>query len=660
MTVNRMLACLLFLVLLSTTSLFSCSEELSEGPADTVDAGVDAGADGADAPADLEPEDGGDDAADGEPDGSDPGADPVPDGGDEEGDDAVDGGGDGAADPEPPDGGDGGDDVADGGDDTADGGDAAGDPGCETGEPFDYTCTPEDPDTCPGGICLLGMCLAPVLNEDRWDDCGNDLCDPCETAELCPADCGTRPEMTGAKEYDNSTTMTVWVHGFYNKSADEIANMVYGGTKSCSGLVGEFATYGVDRPCGNASPGDTAPDQVVGMEYYGAIPAAWMTPEDIDEIEQYPYYGVTALERYALIVAKYIRHKLTISGATHVNLCCHSMGCLLIRHMIENDIEGLAGENRFVRWFSSAGVIAGARLARLYDNPSVQEWAPLLGLELNDFVIMHPDFVQDHTCVWDHRLHEGNSPYLGDMILHHATSTDPHIQDALGIALLDFNNPDDEPNDGIMYTLDEYFHSQRPEAAFQTPGGQVLQPTRNAVYVDHMTLPGTDAAALLATASLFHRRKVFITLSEILLTNDREHHDFGDGEQGAPPAEIIAEVEVRYNPYVQNTFGKNVLVHLTEIEHRSPEMFTLDQDTVAQPGYPIYAGPVFDEMTELHLKFLLLEVDWYKRMGVFEWPFDFYELLYTFDEQVPLVDGTIERENVYVRIQLQVQVVNLY
>jgi len=599
-------------------------------------------------------------------------------------DDAADPGpADEAADPDPADDGDpGGDEyLPDGDSDLADGdaisdaADMAGDGDlladgdqaqdgdddeCADSGAFDYTCDPEDPETCPGGFCILGMCIGAVLDPDRWADCGDGTCGRCEDASRCPADCGEPPQTSGEKEYDNETTMTVWVHGFYNKSPDEMESMVYGQEEGCGGILGDFAEFGISRPCGDTDEGRLSPDQLIEVEYYGGIPAAWLEQDDIDEIEQYPYDGLDALHRYALIVAKFIRHRLELSQATHVNLACHSMGCLISRYLIENDIEGLASENRFVRWFSSAGVIGGAQLARLYDNPTVRDAAGMLGLELNDFVIMHPDFVQDYTCVWDHKLHEGNNPLFAEMIIHHACACDPEIEEALNIALLDLNNPGDEPNDGIMYTADEYFHSQSPAASFTAPGGEILSATHTLVRVDHMNLPKTQAASLKATATLFHRRKVFITIEEIELIKDREHHEALDGEQGEPPAEIIAHSQVRYNPYVLDTFGKDILVHDDQLEYRTPEMISVAQGEVVQPGLKVFAGPVFDEMESLRLDMLLLEVDWYPRMDVREYIFDAHEGLFAFHDQLPLVDDVIEFENEYVRILLSVDVVELY
>lgn len=548
--------------------------------------------------------------------------------------------------------------IPDGGDGGQIGGDQAQE--CPSSEPFDYSCDPQVPETCPGGMCMLNLCIGPVLDPDRWESCGSGTCDRCEAAETCPADCGAAPPMTGSKEYDDDTTITVWVHGFSNKSPDEMAGMVYGEDGGCGDMLEAMQGYGVNRLCGNTPAGEAAPNQLTKLEYYGGVPAAWMTEADVAEIEQYSYDGITALHRYALILAKYIRHKIDVTGATHVNLACHSMGCYIIRYTIENNIGNLAAENRFVRWFSSAGVIAGARLARLFDNPSVREGAEGIGLELSDFVIMNPDYAMDAVASWDHKLWEGNNPLFAGMIIHHGCSTDPHIEQAFGMVLLDLNNPGDEPNDGIMYTFDEFFHSQQPDASFHAPGGEILTATHNYSYVDHMNYPETEAAKVLATATLFHRRKVYITLGELELFKDREHHEAFDGEQGDPPAEISVEAEVRYNPFISSTYGKDVVVHDDKIDYRTPDVFQQEQGQILQPGLTVFAGPVFDQMDSLRLDMKVLEVDWYKRFDVREWIGDTDEELIGFHDQVPLTDNSIDFQNEYCRCRLDVKVVDQY
>jgi len=533
---------------------------------------------------------------------------------------------------------------------------------CPNKAPFDYKCDPTKPATCPGGTCLLGLCLGPKLDGNRWKDCGDGTCGACETAKGCPADCGKPPAMTGTKSYDHKDTITIWVHGFYNKDAQKLAKLTFGGAQGCGGLLKKLSDYGVKRPCGDTPAGIKKSNHMVEVEYYGSKPAAWLSAKDKTEIAKWPFdKGALGLHRYALIVAKFARHHLTTSGAKHINFACHSMGCLVTRHLLENDLEKLASTNTVVRWATNTGVIAGARLARLYDNPDIQKAAKGLNLELSDFVLMNPDHVMDVTATWDHKLYAGNNPLLQGILMHHTAATDPKIAQALKIQLLDLNNPADEPNDGIMFTLDEYFHSQNALGVTKSKTGKAVPSTRSFTYLDHMANPGSDAAAMIAAAGLFHRRKVVITLEEVELFDDLEQDNPLDlKNQGTPPADISLAVQVRYNPYVKTTFKKDLLVHDMRPTHRSAPLFTVKEKAKVKPNVLVYSGPVFDAMKSLLLSVQLLEMDWYPRHGVKEWLFKPHTTLATHNASVALKNGTFVVKNAKIRATFRVTMHTMY
>jgi len=258
--------------------------------------------------------------------------------------------------------GDSADDVGDPG-----AGDASpGDPGCPQLPPFDYSCSPSDPESCPEGLCVFGLCLAPVLDPDRWHECDNDSCDLCETAANCPVDCAAAPTFTGTKEYDNGTTLTVELHGWEPVLASDWDTTVYGEIDDPGGVGDDLLAFTPGVPDGSIQPG--APNQAVSVEYFGGLPAPYLSSAEQAEIESFPPDTELALHRYALIAAKGIKHRMATAGSTHVNIFCHSMGCHVTRYMLENDIEGLTSSNKVVRWTSVAATLAGARLARLYDN----------------------------------------------------------------------------------------------------------------------------------------------------------------------------------------------------------------------------------------------------------------------------------------------------
>ncbi|RJO71748.1 MAG: hypothetical protein C4523_03935 [Myxococcales bacterium] len=528
--------------------------------------------------------------------------------------------------------------------------------------PPNYSCDPNVPESCQDGFCLFAMCIGGRHYDGRWADCGDGLCHPCEAPPVCPADCGQAPATTGRKEYVNDTTITVWVHGFSNNSPDELAQTVYGKARGCGGLLETMQTdFGVDRPCGDTPITERLPNHMIKVEYYGRLPDDWMTEADVAEVERYPWdQGPTLQRRYATIVAKFIRRRLDISGATHVNLTCHSMGCLIIRTMIENNLENLAAENRFVRWYTATGVIAGAQLARLSDNPTVQTLAAAIGLPLNDFDSMNPDNVQAQTAVWNRKLREGDSPYFAGMILHHLGATNPNIAEAMGFPLLEVNNPNGDPNDGIMFTDDEYFHSQRPEAALVAADGTLVASSHNFFYADHMTLPDTDTSVMLAAATLFGGRKVYLKLKSLELLKDRETHAPFDGENGAPPAELSVQTTVWYDPYVFALAGRRIPAHDAQLAHRVAPLWRMAAGETRAFDEVLFAAPVFDAMESFEVSLEFLEIDWDEHLMISEWPFDIHQTALSVDRSISLVDQTFAVESEYLRATFEVDVVPLY
>ena len=531
--------------------------------------------------------------------------------------------------------------------------------GCPPPEVADYSCDPFVPETCPEGVCIFGMCLGPIVDQARWEDCSDGACGPCESAESCPADCAEPPVVGGAKDLVSDTTLTVEVHGFHNVTDADWEEKPYGGLRG-GGDLGEWVRTLEGLPDGRQEP--EAPNQVVGVEYYGAHPADWLSEDDAAEIETWGRETADVLRRYGLVVAKFIRWRMAQSGATHVNLVCHSMGCHVIRYLIEHDLESLASDNVLVRWATSSGVIAGARLARLFDNPTVREAAVLLPINTADFVHLHPDYVRDASARWDHRPREANNPLFSGMLIHHTCGTDPWVSEAGDlVALLDLNNPADEPNDGIVYTFDEFFHEQAEPVRARTLAGAAVLPTRSFLRFDHFEVSESTASGVLAAAGLFHSRKVRIALTRLELLDDREKDGPLDFEEnGEPPAEIVVENAVRYDPWLHEEHGLDVVVQRQELEDRSLELITATEGEVVETDLRVFEGPVFDGMDRLQLHVELLEVDWYHRLGIHEWGFDPHQGLLSADLDVPLEDGEVALENERVRATLSVRVERYY
>jgi len=532
---------------------------------------------------------------------------------------------------------------------------------CEEEADFDYKCSEFRPETCPGGLCVAEYCIGPELDPDRWNDCTlGGVCDPC--VQPCVSSCEPDVGFTGFKQYDGEDTMTVYVHGFEYYLESQLETMVFGEDLGC-GMLDNINWFGPAHVCSDEG-GANSPNQYTSLEYYGQVPAAWLGEEDLAEIALHPEEGVEALFRYSLITAKFIRHKIEATGAKHVNLLCHSMGCLIIMNMIEHDMEGLASDNVFVRWVTISGALAGAREANYFDNPQVQTLMDSVGLATADFIFLQPEVIKDKALVWDHRLWECNNPLFREMLIHHICTTDPRNASALNQPVLNWLEPN-VPNDGVLYTPDMYFHEMAPSVRRHTPRGYALESSRTFMFMEHNGVKSDRAAALLATAGLFGKRRVTVSIDRIELKNDLEKDsliDFSEG--GNVPAEIVPEAWVKFNPYVMDTFQEDLIVHQETWQDRVAGYFTQEEDQVLNPDYVLFEGPVFDEMSQITVSLRLLEADAYAAQGINEELLgigqDTKELI-SWSGVMSLVSGdTVEFGNDNVNVRLKIRVIDLY
>ena len=183
--------------------------------------------------------------------------------------------------------------------------------------------------------------------------------------------------------------------------------------------------------------------------------------------------------------------------------------------------------------------------------------------------------------------------------------------------------------------------------------------------MEHNGVKSDRAAALLAAAGLYGKRRVSVSIDRIELKNDFERDsliDFSEG--GNVPAEVVPEAWVKFNPYVQDTYAEDLVVHQETWADRVAGYFTQEEDQVLNPDYVLFEGPVFDEMDAISLKLRLLEADAYAAQGINEELLgigqDTKELV-TWEGSLPLTTGfTTEFENDNVIVRLKVRVIDLY
>lgn len=531
---------------------------------------------------------------------------------------------------------------------------------CAPDEDFDYACSSSDDSTCPDGVCLFGQCLAPVVDPERWATCGDGVCTTCEVDGVCPADCEPWPDPPQRIRWNPETTITIQVPGFRTVRAGDVDSTVYGQARSPGGIGREMRPFmdALGLPDGMQTP--DAPNQVVGVQYYGGDPAPWIPGPDIYRIEQFDRDSPDALHRYALVVALFVRQRMQETGAENVRFVCHSMGCHILRYVIEHDLEGLASDDLIVRWVTVAGVLGGARLARLYDNPVVRSVGGEIGLNTADFVHMHPDWVADVSARWDHRLHEANNPNFAGIVMHHILGTDPRLsQTANIIRLLDLNNPGDEPNDGIVYTLDQFFERQDERVQPLDDSGRPQPSSRSALYLEHFDVSDAQASGIIASAGLFHHRRVRVRAREATVHDDLERRSSLDfSRTGESPGELVAEVRIRY-PWVESIIGANPIVHESRVDHRLPEIRLVRTGATLDLDLTLFEGPVFDDMTSMWMDLDFVEVDCYPRFDIDEWclppsPSRFVR----FTGDVPLEDHTFIVENDRLKVEVHVEVLH--
>lgn len=527
---------------------------------------------------------------------------------------------------------------------------------CPAPARVDYSCT--GPASCRGGLCVAGLCLGPDADPERWASCGDGACGACESAASCRADCDGSFVRSALPRFDPATTITLKLHGLSVGSSGSLEARTYGEVLPDGALEAGIRPYAPDLPDGLTHP--DAPNQLVAVEYYGRTPAAWMTPEQIARVEALDPDGPESLERYATIVAMFARERLARSGATHLAIACHSMGCHVLRFLVEHDLEGLASEGRIARVVSVAGALAGAGLAELYDTPAAHEYAVLSPISTTDFVHLHPDYVTDHVAIWDHRLHEANNPTWAGILLHQITCSDPAATTALGgIARpLDVVEPG-EPNDSILYARDTFFTAVAEDNLVIARDGTRLAPSQSWTHARHHGVEEDAGALAITAAALWHRRRVTIRMTSLEVLDDHERRSSLDlARFGDAPAEVAPEVVVRLAP-------GGAIVHERRVSHRSADLVIAREGEVTPVSEIVFDAPVFDDQRDLVLELTLREVDRYERFGVDEAP-PGVSLLSSGDEllrvsrTIPLEAGTIELESEDARATLVVDVVEIY
>lgn len=457
-------------------------------------------------------------------------------------------------------------------------------------------------------------------------------------------DVGPTGSLTGALTHDPTKTVTIQVHGWNLSGSTKDSN--FGDDRGGGDIVDGIRRFG-GMPHSSTDP--NAPNQITATEYYGNKYPAYYTDADKTEVD-----ALKGIPRYALIVAKYAKMVMARSGADGINLTCHSMGCEISRYLIENDVGKLASDGKIKRWVSFAGVVNGAKLADIDSGKWLTNLAKLIGLDLIDVEHMNRTWVEQYVSVYDHKRVEGNNPLFGGIIVHHICATNPKIDTALGIPLMDLLGSGNVANDGIVLTEDMYLQAQQSAARFPVPSGNRLAASKSNHFAQHFDISEKVGAQAIAAANIVGGRRVKVTLSSMTLLNDKESI-FWD----KPPAEVVVESSIRY-PYVSAIDTSNPLIDETSMERRNSPVFSMNKGETKSPGTVIFEGPVFDAQTSITVNVNLKETDFYPAGNVNENWLSAPQALGSFSQTLPLSNGDYTVTTPDARFTVSVAVEALY
>ena len=511
---------------------------------------------------------------------------------------------------------------------------------------FDGVCDPLDAATCLGGQCWFGACVGAVIDDDRYSRCGDGSCAGCEALpneSLCPADCAAAPTIA-PRDHHDPQVLTVFVHGIQILPAAMIEARTYGAAIDGEGMGAALLALDPDLADGRTLP--DAARQLVGVEYYGTHPDPALSHQDVAWIEEIPWNTPASLGRYARIVAAFVEQRLQASGARTVNLLCHSMGCHVTRFLIEHDLRGLSSSGRLARFVTLCGALQGARMARMINNPLTQDQENLGAINIWDVVHIDPAAARAHVAAWDHDLQKANNPTFRDVLIHSFGGSDQTFDETFNlISLGALDNPDGLPHDGLIFTMEAYFHDQATENRPLTSSGSAQSPTHGILHMSHNELPRAPGAALVAHAALFGRRYAFVTVDEITVIDDHE------GFLEMPPAEVAVDSKV----FVDTGPGP-VLIDERSVQNATAELVPILEGETGDASFSVYGGPLPEGPQTLGLRLSIVEVDNYKRFGIDEAPLFPTAELVGFEGSVELRNHAFFVESASARARIVVRV----
>lgn len=403
---------------------------------------------------------------------------------------------------------------------------------------------------------------------------------------------------TPARAQDPARTATIYVQGFERSGADRPGT--FGEDLGDPMLDAIAGMAGLPVAAGGA----TLAPNVVGMtSYYGDTPPAYSTAADRARLDQVTAQYGGGVPRYAQVIADYARDVLRRSGADHVNFVSASFGSLIVRWLIEKDLNGLASNRRIARWLSIEGLVAGNWAASRDRLVGYVEAVDPLPID-----VAHMDYDWVDANLHRPRTQADHPLYAGILVGQMVSTDDEYNQAALSALMRSFGEW--MPNDGVQAVPDALFQdfTSRSRLAGRPP---TLGYFRN----DHFAIQQARGAWAQIATFMSQRRRVTVTMTSARVTDLQEPDEwYWDWR----PAEVVFESRV-YSPAVAARWGITDAICTREKEGGVAPIRRYTQHGETQSfTHVLFDDLVLAEEKELRLVLRAEEVDYDWRYGIYE------------------------------------------
>lgn len=397
---------------------------------------------------------------------------------------------------------------------------------------------------------------------------------------------------------DPARTATIYVQGFEQTGATSHGTF---GEDLGDPLLDQLANL-AGMPVADGAA--TLRANVAAMtSYYGDTPPAWYTSAQRARLEQVTAEWGGGVPRYAQIIADYAGDVMRRSGASQINFVSASFGSLIVRWLIEKDVNGLASNRRITRWLNVEGVLSGNWAASRDRLVGYVEAVDPLPVD-----VAHMDYDWVDANLHRPRTQADHPNYAGILIGQIVSTDDDYNRAALSSLMRSFNEW--MPNDGVQAVADAIFQdvTARSRLAGRTP---TLGWFRN----DHFGIKQARGAWAQIATFLTQRRRVTVTMTSARIADLKEPDQwYWDWR----PAEIVLESRV-YSPAFASRWGIGDAVSTREKEGAVAPLRRYQSKGETQSFTQVlFDDMVLDEERELRLVLRAEEIDYDWRYGIFE------------------------------------------